>query len=1625
MGQMDSLVKEQEKLLEVAQDLSTYYTFLNSLNRLGMFDAAVLFENFALKVCTIWFDQDFENQNSSASNFPFVDLVSCDHSIFVQVSTEQDVSAKIKRTLENIRDASAGNDTNAEIAASIENLYFFMACFDVPKSLKSFLGRNRIGKIDFDKDRNLITFQSLLYKAKHDEAFLNHLYDILHDEEEVSHLFERFAEIVDKCKSQLNRDINGVIGTSETGTYEIDHAGIIEKIKKDNCRFISVLGSAGCGKSALCKKLVQNEKALLYARAEQVAKARDLSDVWNIDVESVLKYAGDKRIVFYIDALEFIADGAKADQDVLFDLYDHAKKYSNVFVLVSCRKNDYSAFKHLAGEYGLRSYEVPELTDDELEKISLKFPIIERFWQHSEYRQLLRIPFYLDTIVRFVPLKADIASIGSFRDFIFDEVMFLGERRKIYHLSSNQVKDTIDQIVKDRAMNFSSGVVKDNLDREVVNALVSENIITLTGSNLVRLKYDIFEDIWFERAIDTEFEKARGNYSLFFASISKYGRCIYRRYRIWVENKLFNRENRDKFLYQIIRGDAPDDWVEQTISGIVCSDFSTDFFSEYGDSIVQQKLDIFLRITNSAAFDFHCTNIVSGNSFTTLAGKGRGREELIKLLYHSEKYKDDAYHDQIALLCQDYARQQSYDKDAACVACRILCYFVDQETDVSKEHSLADIEQIEGMLSAIYAMAPYAEKWLKQFLKKLRDCIPFEDDSDFQLPGMYSHHQEKPIPLGIHRYQAEQLVLFTLNSTTIPLAATVPSELCSLADAYWISPLSPDSSEPQFRLTEKHYHHEFYRGKSDDFGLMQNAISYDQHFKEWINNLFLFNMARISYSCLLDWTIQLTNHAANVYSYYYPERVVQVEIIDEAEQKHSYFGCADFWMAGEKDGVIPDLIGDAVYILGLIAVITICDTNRPKEFCVNFANTIKKKIIESSNNVMMLSLIRTIGFECIDVIPGYALDLCSSIDLLSYESHRYVYCNLNEMQKMLAQQKRQIVNLPGGVFYNRYEIYKRRYIRMTLREYAIHCQISCNEELRRRTESLVDQLYAQYPDTENNAYKQLSIQHIDLRRTEIRKTGNGIIEAVTHFSNNAKKYIESRAETASEHERTDLQKTVQEANKQLENNHLTVKEALEYIHILKPYILTAQFPIREQSLLEKLTAFVLKQDNIEKERRSELTAYWVDAVYEMLKGRSHIICPQLTNVLFQQTEYALDTDVLKRLKYLCLLCLISNDSDGIVEKVVDALREYSSTGSNPQLSHALFNTILALYGYFDSHPVSSWAGHESLPYDPISQLILRWPDGCRSGLDEKQIQQIVDRYLYNEENLTGCISINECTISLCCLAGCGLKLSDHEYFGVMKQIITSLIYQLSDPEQKNPSLFSGYTTIENALAEKLRKLDEVDEVLALLFDDIDFSRVRRDAFDFYYRCTNSILPAYFDAKKSKDLRRSYQGVIEKIEKRIVTIPDITARNELSGMLLLNTSSFYGVNWNKFSAAYSFQDKMFLNRIWSAYGKYHVKEMLEIIYQMHIHELLPEVLTSVRDTFSEVEDETGKNGLRQIIEDHDLSIIINEIITDALISCDDKIKEDRDLSAAYEELLMILQQKGFREAGVLLDEFKTH
>ena len=94
-----------ERIRFIADYLSSYKTKIESLNKNGLFDAATLYELFASEVCRLWFGQAFKNLNTVRSSYPYVDLVSEDEVIYVQVSTGQDIPRKVKSTLEKIKNS--------------------------------------------------------------------------------------------------------------------------------------------------------------------------------------------------------------------------------------------------------------------------------------------------------------------------------------------------------------------------------------------------------------------------------------------------------------------------------------------------------------------------------------------------------------------------------------------------------------------------------------------------------------------------------------------------------------------------------------------------------------------------------------------------------------------------------------------------------------------------------------------------------------------------------------------------------------------------------------------------------------------------------------------------------------------------------------------------------------------------------------------------------------------------------------------------------------------------------------------------------------------------------------------------------------------------------------------------------------------------------------------------------------------------------------------------------------------------------------------------------------------------------------------------------------------------------
>lgn len=113
--------------------------------------------------------------------------------------------------------------------------------------------------------------------------------------------------------------------------------------------------------------------------------------------------------------------------------------------------------------------------------------------------------------------------------------------------------------------------------------------------------------------------------------------------------------------------------------------------------------------------------------------------------------------------------------------------------------------------------------------------------------------------------------------------------------------------------------------------------------------------------------------------------------------------------------------------------------------------------------------------------------------------------------------------------------------------------------------------------------------------------------------------------------------------------------------------------------------------------------------------------------------------------------------------------------------------------------------------------------------------------------------------------------------------------------------------------------------------------------------------------------------------------------------------------------------MFLNDIWSKYGWLHFKNLLYVIDQMHIKDLLPEVLIPLNVSLQKMKANSAQ--YEKHVKENE--IIINKIITKAFMDFNDEIKSDDELTKAFEGFLNLLLELDMEEAAVILDEFRVH
>ena len=837
------MLNSNERMGFIIEYMSSYDEKIKMANKNGLFDAAKMFELFAIEVCNVWFGQKFSNLNDETATYPYVDLISENRELLVQVSTVQDVPTKIKTTLEKIR------DSKDKKCSDLKNIVFFVLSNNSIDKMREYSGDNQIGSISFTIKDNLITTNDIITKAQNDLNFQKKLYKVLKDEYENFNInIRKFKGALELSNSGL-KNIEGLIN----GEYEIDRNEFLEKITKDNERYISIQGGAGSGKSVLCKKYVENEKLVLYARAERFLEESHIDDIWGCCIQDVLECINGKKLIFFIDALEFIADCAETKFELLQYLYDMAEEYQNVYIVTSCRTSDKNAFIKLETNFSIKIYEVGDITEDELALLMKQYPIIHKMYKTNSYVDLLKSPFYINLIVS---NSMDIDNIGdenSLREYIWKNIICLEEKSRMYGILSNKVIETVEKIVFERARKFMLGIHKDDIDRDIMHALLSEGVIAQQG-DYIRLKYDIFEDICFEHYFDKAFDLCKGKYKTFYDEIENLGRCVYRRYQIWISNKMFIQVNRDKFLYSLTFSDEiPQSWKRQTEIGIVKSRFCDNYFEEQGSEILEQgMLFDFVKNINLFAFEGELLHIRQESPQMKLSPIGNGRPCIIRLLKNEEIYKKNIIErDDIVKLCLDYAKQEDKVAVIASDACAMMEYYVEYSLQESEQENYYKIiDEISSCLEALYRMADNSEEWLKKFFNTLINN--------------YINGNRKSMR------KSEDIMEWTLKNAYPALVTGLASELCSIADILWLRG-KVDAEEFDFYRADR-------LSKGFEYGLSEKAEHYNYLYRTVYENAFLWNLFRLNFKVGFHWAIQFINRAILEYATNNPEYVIKIKV---------------------------------------------------------------------------------------------------------------------------------------------------------------------------------------------------------------------------------------------------------------------------------------------------------------------------------------------------------------------------------------------------------------------------------------------------------------------------------------------------------------------------------------------------------------------------------------------------------------------------------------------------------------------------------------------------------------------------------------------------------------------------
>lgn len=1559
-----------ERIKYLTKYILNYESKIKAFNKLGLFDEAKMFELFAIEVCKLYFLCDFSNLNFVRNNYPCVDLISDSKDLYVQVSTSENVPTKIKNTLLNIK-----NSDNQEIK-KIKKIYFLVLNNDSIGKVKDYTGKNKIGKISFEKNKNLITTLDILKKAENDLNFQQKLFDICKKNESTPD-YEKFNEAINDS-NLLIKDITDTIG----GDYKINIDNLITEIEDDKSNFILVTGQAGTGKSVLCKHIVQKKTNFLYAKAERILELNDVDQIWNFSISHVFNSLASDFDIF-IDSLEFVADN-KTKLDLLNCLFSRLANYKNIRVICSCRESDRSSFIKLENNYNFSVHTVKPILVSEIKNISKKFPIVKDMMNDDRYRDLLSIPFYLNCLTKIRDIT-NIKNEDDLRNLIWEKMICLGDRKN---------ESIITDLVLDRAINFLLGSDINKYDFSQISKLVSGNSL-IEHNGTVRLKYDIFEDICFERYIDSLFDNCKGDYSIFFSNLSKLGRCIYRRLQIWIENKLFTKNNRSKFLYTLLNSESISNaWKKQIEIGIVKSRHSYDFLIENSDILLKKNyINELVKLVNLYGFEIDKVN--TNDSSIKLKPIGIGRSALIKIIFEKEIYKTEVISDaSISKIICDMSNDDNLTPDIASMSCKIIQYFVekcisDSTIDYYDKYSLCKTN-----IKTLLNMSNYCSDWFKGYIKALIEHLSSHDTSRI-------------------RYASDSisdLICFDNGN----LAISNYDDVIELFSHYFTD-----------NLDDHNFMHYSNRDLHDDwkYGLNSNAESYLQDYRDFPANCStcFWLLLKKNYWKTLSWLIFYLNNIATQYNK--NEKLYHFDLFFADNETHKKFiGNERMWIASFQEYQVPTIISDLIFTFEKFTEdgLSLLPADEKKVFL----ERIKKVIIDNTNNIFLLSSILLFGLKNVQDVPGYAVDLASCLDLVLIDCSRFSLTINNPAKEVLEKEIIQKVGLPSlGE-----QRYKENNIQLDLRTYMLESQLT-TKSVSNKCEKILEYLYSMTKNDEENAIYYLQIEAMDLKKTSFHKIDDSRYLVNANPTGEALTY--SKKSDAYTEPIIDMYNVIKKVNNKLENSNLTVDEAKEAVLNLIEYVNHPFFPAISNNVFT-LLCYCLKNENLSLGTRNELCNIWLRLLSQKQDNASIIIDCKFYSILFEQLKYKISLDIKNNIKIIILDSFISNNVEDISNTQLKKISiEYLK--NNNHISRLIFNTILSLAEDEMNHQKYNFAYYKKkentkeifkpnlVPHLAGVDFTIK-RDGAKPYCSNRE--KIIEKHLFNECDLiVEDFNIDNYDFALLCSAiECGIDFDSIAV--ILRQLLLKIIdiYHITKDRFRSHDIFDVYKQhdLKSLFGKFLLNENTSNEMINILFNDIDFSLFSSETFDFYVEVFDELTPYYYDDYESHKIRNLIENDLNEVEKKISGISSEIAKRELSKILIMAPSRFRSLNWLNCKTEYSYNNKMFLKEKYSKYGYLNFDEMIKSLYRLNYKKLFPELMLSISDNLKKIDTSNyylkNTNEIEKLLKIYSCYNFLNY---------EEQIKQDNDLINAFENVLEYQVKHGSEVCAVLLDEFRIH